>query len=73
VLGEPDHGIGQQLQRPAGPPRGRLRAGGGDKQRLFLAGQLPLGPGPPLVDLDLVDLDPVDLDHLPSREKAVPE
>ena len=40
MLGELDHLIGQQLQRPALAARGRVGAGGRDQQRFLLAGKL---------------------------------
>ena len=45
MLGERDHDVGQQLERPARAARRRGRAGGGDQQRLLLAAQLALSAG----------------------------
>jgi len=39
-----DHGVGQQLQRPAGATLGRVRASRGHQQGFFLTGQLALRP-----------------------------
>ncbi len=42
VLGELDHRVGQQLQRPAGAARRRVRAGGRHQQGFLLARELAL-------------------------------
>jgi hypothetical protein len=43
MLGEPDHRVGQQLQRPARPPLGRGGAGGRHQKGFLLARQLAVG------------------------------
>ena len=46
MLGELDHGVGQQLQCPAGAARRRVRAGGCHEQGFLLARELALRPRP---------------------------
>ena len=46
VLGELDHGVGQQFQRPASAARRRVRAGGCCGQGFLLARELALRPRP---------------------------
>ena len=46
VLGELDHGVGQQLQCPAGAARRRVGAGGRHQQGFLLARELALRPRP---------------------------
>ena len=45
MIGELDHGAGQQLQRPAGASCRRARTGGGDEESLLVGGQLAIGAG----------------------------
>jgi hypothetical protein len=44
MVGEPDHGVGQQLQRPAGATLGRVCASRRHQQGFLLAGELALRP-----------------------------
>lgn len=44
--GEADHLAGEQFKRPAGAAGGRLRTGGGDQKRFFLAAELAFGSRP---------------------------
>jgi hypothetical protein len=46
VHGQPHHLVGQQLQRPAGPSFGRLRARHGDEQRFIDHTEFSLCAGP---------------------------
>jgi hypothetical protein len=46
MIGQLDHRAGRKLQRPAGPPFGRVRTGGGDEEGFFVAGQLTISAGP---------------------------
>ena len=45
MSGEPDHGVGQQFQRPAGATLRRVCAGRCHQQGFLLAGELALRPG----------------------------
>ena len=45
MVGEPDHRVGQELQRPAGAARRRARASRRHQQGFFLARELALRPG----------------------------
>jgi hypothetical protein len=45
MLGQLDHFIGQQLQRPAGTTYGRARTGGRHQQGFLLAGKLAICSG----------------------------
>lgn len=44
VIGQLDHGVGKQFQRPAASARRRVRARRRHQQGFLLAGQLALGP-----------------------------
>ena len=43
VTGQPYHLVGEQLDGPARPSLGRVRAGGGDQQQFLVVRQLPFG------------------------------
>ena len=67
MRGQLDHLTGQQLQRPAGAARRRVRAGGRHQQGFLLAGELALCAGarllaqrPLQVAFDEAPLGPVD-------------
>ena len=77
MLGQLDHLVGQQLQRPARAARRRARAGGRHQQRLLLAGELALRAGSRLlaqrrlqVAFDETPLGPVDRRAADRRRSA---